>query len=112
METVAVFDFVIGFDDKKNPLYYPRYYKLILYPKGLSILPAFFGNVHIGNVSNAVEEFAEMVDEFVQTWNETEDPRVLLREMKALGYVKKIREFVLVDDCWVPKDVGDWKTKI
>lgn len=55
METVAVFDFGIGFDDKKNPLYYPRYYKLILYPKGLSILPAFFGNVHIGNVSNAVE---------------------------------------------------------
>lgn len=113
METVAVFDFMIGLDDKKSPLYLANYYKIVFYERGLSIFPAFFGREHIGSIVSTVEALAGMTDDFTVAWGESKSPRDVLRKMKSVGYVKKFREFVFDGNFWNPKN-GDasWETRI
>lgn len=115
METVAVFDFVIGLNDKKSPLYLANYYKLVLYEKGLSIFPDFQNREHVRSVVPVLDSFVVMVDDFTLAWGESASPRELLRKMKSAGYIKKIREFVVDDDGkrWVPKTKdASWETRV
>jgi hypothetical protein len=115
METVAVFDFVIGLDDKESPLYLANYYKLVLYEKGLSIFPDFQNCEHIRSIVSVLDSFAVMVDAFTFAWGESTSPRELLRKMKSAGYIKKFREFVVDDGgkYWVPKnEEPGWETKV